>query len=171
MLIRALLLTLMLALQSNSLASAETVLELVPASEEPHPIMQANGRFEVILKPLETYNQAEDAKMGRMSIDKTFEGDLEGTSRGEMISGGSPAEGWAGYVAIEHVTGSLGGKSGSFLLQHSATMSPEGQELNIIVIPGSGTGELEGLSGTMKIVIQDGKHAYVFEYSLPDASP
>ena len=66
--------------------------------------------------------------------------------------------------------GSLGGKSGSFLLQHSATMSPQGQELNIIVIPGSGTAELEGLSGTMSIEIKDGKHSYVFEFSLPGDS-
>lgn len=134
---------------------------------EARPTMIATGPFEVTLKPLEPYNQAADAKVGRMSIDKTFHGDLEATSRGEMLSGGSPAEGSAGYVAIERVTGDLGGRSGSFLLQHSGTMSPEGQELTVLVIPGSGTEELVGLSGSMKIVIEDGKHSYVFDYSLP----
>ncbi len=130
--------------------------------------MRATGPFEAKLQPLETYNQTENAKVARLSIDKTFEGDLEGTSQGEMLSGGSPAEGSAGYVAIERVTGSLGGKDGSFLLQHSATMTPEAQELSIHVIPGSGTDELAGLSGSMQILIEDGKHAYVFDYTLPD---
>jgi len=129
-------------------------------------VKRATGSFEVTLAPLETSNEAADAKIGRMSIDKTFTGDLDATGRGEMLSGGSPAEGSAGYVAIERVTGILGGRNGSFLLQHSATMTPESRVLDIQVIPGSGTGELEGLTGTMSIEIEAGDHRYVLEYSI-----
>lgn len=132
--------------------------------------LQAKGTFEVKLGPLETYNQAADAKVGRMSIDKTFAGDLSATSQGEMLTGGSPAEGSAGYVAIEKVTGTLRGQSGGFLLQHSATMTPASQEQTITVVPGSGSGDLEGIAGTMSIEIRDGKHFYDFGYTLP-ASP
>ena len=128
---------------------------------------RATGTFKVRLAPLETYSQEPEAKIARMSIDKTFEGDLAATSRGEMLSGGSPAEGSAGYVAIERVTGTLHGKSGSFLLQHSGTMRPGVQELNVTVILDSGTGNLSGLEGKMIIEIRDDQHFYSFEYSLP----
>lgn len=129
--------------------------------------MRATGTFEVQLKPLEAYNQSPAAQIGRMSIDKTFEGELAANSQGEMLSGGSPASGSAGYVAIERVTGVLQGKSGSFLLQHSATMTPEAQEAKITVVPGSGTAELEGIGGEMGIEIESGQHSYWFEYELP----
>ena len=145
----------------GSATQAETV-------EEGRTPMQAKGTFEVELGPLETYTRDTDAKIGRMSIDKTFAGDLVGTSQGEMLSGGSPAEGSAGYVAIERVTGAVGGRQGSFLLQHSGTMTPEAQTLTIGVVPASGTGELEGIAGAMSIEIEDGQHLYVFEYTLPD---
>ena len=128
--------------------------------------MEAKGTFEVKLGPLETYNQAADANIGRMSIDKTFAGDLSGTSQGEMISGGSPADGSAGYVAMERVTGPLEGRSGSFLLQHSATMTPTSQESTITVVPGSGTGELAGITGAMSIEVEEGQHLYDFDYTL-----
>ena len=137
--------------------------------EETPTTMRAKGTFEVKLSPLETYNQAADAKIGRMSIDKTFAGDLVATSQGEMLSGGSPAEGSAGYVAIERVTGALRGRSGSFLLQHSGTMTPASRKTTITVVPDSGTGELEGLAGTMAIEIEEGKHFYDFEYTLPSS--
>jgi len=130
--------------------------------------MKAKGTFEVQLSPLETYNQSADAKIGRMSIDKTLEGDLVGTSQGEMLTGGSPAEGSAGYAAMERVTGELGGRNGSFLLQHSATMTTTSQSMTITVVPVSGTGELEGIEGTMSILIEDGRHFYEFEYTLPE---
>ncbi len=137
--------------------------------EETLTTMRAKGTFEVKLTPLETYNQAADAKIGRMSIDKTFAGDLVGTSQGEMLSGGSPAEGSAGYVAIERVTGALQNRSGSFLLQHSGTMTPTSQKSTITVVHGSGTGELEGIAGTMSIEIEDGKRFYEFDYALPSS--
>jgi hypothetical protein len=102
-----------------------------------------------------------------MSIDKQLHGGLEGSSKGEMIAGGDFRTGSAGYVAMELVSGTLDGKTGSFALQHSATMDPSGQKMHIIVVPGSGTGELKGLTGTFTIVIINGQHSYDFDYSLP----
>jgi len=128
----------------------------------------ANGTFKVQLSPLPQYNQAVDAKLARMSIDKQFHGDLEGTSQGEMLSAGTEVKGSAGYVAIERINGLLHGRSGSFVLQHNATMNRGAPELNIIVVPDSGTGELTGLSGKMRIIIADGRHSYEFDYTLPD---
>src|SRR5262249_10125904 len=111
----------------------------------------AKGSFEVKLAPIETYSK--DASLGRMSIDKHFHGDLEATSIGEMLSAGSPVKGSAGYVAIEKVTGTLEGQSGSFVLQHFATMNRGTPRLMIEVVPDSGTGDLTGLSGTLQINI------------------
>jgi len=131
---------------------------------------QATGPFEVKLNPLQQYNAADDAKLARMSIDKQFHGDLEATSVGEMLSAGTDVKGSAGYVAIERVSGALHGHSGSFVLQHNATMTRGTPYQNIIVVPDSGTGALLGLSGNMRIIIADGKHAYEFNYTLPGDS-
>lgn len=126
----------------------------------------AKGAFDVKLQPLEAYNKNADAGLGRMSIDKQFHGELEATSQGEMLYAGS-AKGSGGYVAVERVTGTLDGKRGGFSLQHNATMTDGAPYLNIIVVPGSGTEELTGLDGTMKIVIAEGgKHYYEFDYEL-----
>ena len=129
-------------------------------------MQQAKGPFDVKLAVLEPYN-TNDPTMGRRSIDKQFHGDLEATSRGEMLSaGGSRDDG--GYVAIERVTGTLHGRRGSFALQHKATMTAGVPMLDIIVVPGSGTDELRGLSGTMNIEIAPGgAHSYDFSYRLP----
>jgi len=131
-------------------------------------VAHATGSFEVKIRP-----QADDflqgSSLGRMTIDKQFHGDLEGTSKGEMLTGGEVAKGSAGYVAIEQVTGSLNGRSGSFILQHSGTMTRGTPQLTISVVPDSGTGQLAGLSGTMTIKITDGKHFYDFAYSLPES--
>lgn len=131
---------------------------------------RATGTFEVKLSPLAPYNQDEGAALGRMSIDKQFRGDLEATSKGEMLSAGTLVDGSAGYVAIERVTGTLHGRSGTFVLQHSGTMNRGAPQLTVTVVPDSGTGRLAGLAGTMVINIADGKHSYEFEYTLP-ASP
>lgn len=101
-----------------------------------------------------------------MSIDKQFHGDLDGPSKGQMLTAGTAVKNSAGYVAIEHFTGTLNGKRGSFSLQHNATMTRGEGKLNIIVVPDSGTEELIGLSGTMSIEIANGKHSYVFEYTI-----
>jgi hypothetical protein len=105
-----------------------------------------------------------------MSIDKQFHGDLEASSKGEMLTAGTAAKGSAGYVAIERVSGSLHGGTGTFILQHNATMNRGTPQLNIIVVPDSGTGQLARITGTMNIIIADGKHSYDFVYSLPGAN-
>jgi Protein of unknown function (DUF3224) len=109
-----------------------------------------------------------DARLGRLSIDKQFQGELEATSKGEMLTAGTPVKGSAGYVAIELVTGKLHGRSGSFILQHTGTMDKGRPSLTVTVVPDSGTEELKGLSGKMAIDIADGKHSYEFEYSLEE---
>ena len=128
----------------------------------------ARGPFDVKLTPQKPDNApAESAGFGRMSIDKQFHGDLEATSAGEMLAAMTGVQGSAGYVAIERVTGALHGRSGSFVLQHNATMTRGTPHLNVIVVPDSGTGELAGLSGTMNIVIAEGgKHSYELDYTL-----
>jgi Protein of unknown function (DUF3224) len=129
----------------------------------------ATGPFDVKLDALQTYNQA-DPSMGRRSIDKRFHGELDATSKGEMLSVGTARDN-GGYVAIERVTGTLAGRSGSFALQHNATMTAGVPYLNIVVVPGSGTGELSGLSGSMNIdIAPGGAHSYRFDYSLPPAA-
>ncbi len=125
----------------------------------------AHGTFAVKVVPL-TPPPAEG--LGRFSIDKQIHGDLEATTKGEMFSGGDPKSGLAGYVAIEVVTGTLAGKRGSFALQHSATMDMGGPKMSVIVVPGSGTGELKGISGTFTIRIEGGQHFYDLDYTLPE---
>ncbi len=128
--------------------------------------MHAKGPFDVKITPLASDELPK--ALGRMSIDKQFHGELEGTSKGEMLTAGTDVKGSAGYVALEQVTGTVNGRSGSFILQHSATMNRGVPQLSITVVPDSGTGQLVGLSGNMNIVITDGKHSYDFEYSLPE---
>lgn len=130
--------------------------------------MRARGDFEVKLAALQPYNADPDAQFARMSLDKIFRGDLQAVSKGEMLSAGSPQNGSAGYVAIERVTGTLHGRKGSFSFQHHATMHRGVHQLEVIVVPGSGAGDLRGLSGTLAIVVADGKHSYDFEYELDD---
>jgi hypothetical protein len=101
-----------------------------------------------------------------MSIDKEFKGDLAATSRGEMLMAGTSVKGSAGYVAIERVTGSLGGRAGSFVLQHTGVMNRGTPQLSVSVVPDSGTDQLVGLSGRMAIIIESGKHSYEFDYTL-----
>jgi hypothetical protein len=129
----------------------------------------ARGTFDVKLTPLTTYENADGSPLGRMSIDKQFHGDLEATSKGEMLSAGGQVKGSAGYVAIERVHGSLNGRRGSFILQHSGRMTRGAPELVITVVPDSATDQLTGLAGTMDIIIEPGKHSYVLRYTLGDA--
>lgn len=128
---------------------------------------RASGTFDVKINPLTAYDASEGSPLGRMSIDKQFHGDLEATSKGEMLSAMTAVQGSAGYVALERVTGSLEGRTGSFILQHSGTMTRGTPGLTISVVPDSGTGELLGLTGRMSIEIGAGKHSYELEYSLP----
>jgi hypothetical protein len=126
----------------------------------------AHGTFTVKMVPL---TPAPAEGLSRFSIDKEIHGDLEATTKGEMFSGGDFKTGAAGYVAIEVVTGTLGGKHGSFALQHFATMDANGPKMNVVIVPGSGTGELKGIAGTFTITIAGGVHSYDFDYTLPAA--
>ncbi|MFO1369188.1 MAG: DUF3224 domain-containing protein [Marinagarivorans sp.] len=129
--------------------------------------MKITGEFQVKLQPMESYAKGtEGINLGRMSIDKTFSGPLEATSQGEMLSALTATQGSAGYVAIEQVVGSLSGKKGSFVLQHFGTMNRGQDRLVLEVVPDSGTGELIGLAGKMRIKKDNGKHLYEFEYEL-----
>ena len=128
--------------------------------------MHANGPFDVKLTPQPAEPDI-DGDLGRMALDKTFHGDLEATSKGTMLSAMTGVKGSAGYVALERVTGTLHGRRGSFVLQHSGTMDRGAPALTISVVPDSGTDELVGLSGSMAIVIAQGKHNYGFDYELP----
>ena len=132
---------------------------------------RASGTFEVSLTPYpgEAGNDngsANELIVGRLAIEKQFDGDLKASSRGEMLSIGTRTQGSAGYVAMEWVSGILNGRSGRFALQHSGTMSRGAPTLSITVVPDSGTGELAGISGRMTIEIVDGKHNYGFDYSF-----
>lgn len=128
----------------------------------------AKGTFTVKLSPLPFEGQADGSKLGRLSIDKQIAGDLTATIAGQMLSAGTDTKGSAGYVAIERVEGSLHGRKGSFVLQHTGTMNRGAPSLSVTVVPDSGTGELTGLAGTFTIAISDGKHFYEFAYALPD---
>ena len=129
--------------------------------------MQAKGEFKVKLAPQPAAPGIEAANLGRMTIDKQFQGDLAASSLGEMLSAMGQVQGSAGYVAIERVTGSLHGKRGSFVLQHHGIMNRAVPQMSVMVVPDSGTDQLTGLRGAMQILIEDGRHSYVFEYDLP----
>ena len=129
---------------------------------------RASGTFEVKISPQE--DKTGDPTLGRMSLDKQFHGDLEATSKGQMLTAGTAVQGSAGYVAIERVSGTLKGRNGTFALQHSGTMTRGTPQLTITVVPDSGTGQLAGLAGRMTINIADGKHSYEFEYTLAETA-
>ena len=126
----------------------------------------AKGTFDVKMAP-QTDDKVGDPTVGRMALDKQFHGDLEGTSKGQMLAVSTDVPGSAGYVAMERVNGSLHGRNGTFALQHNGVMTRGEPELSITVVPDSGTGELAELAGKMTINIVDGKHFYEFEYILP----
>lgn len=127
---------------------------------------RATGTFTVSLTPqADSWNEA-NKSLGRMLIDKQFAGNLEGTSIGQMLSYRTAVDGSAGYVAIEEVKGTLMERYGTFVLQHSSTMNRGVPSQSITVVPDSGTGELEGISGEMVIKIEEGQHFYEFEYEI-----
>lgn len=137
-------------------ATASTLKELA--------MHHAAGQFEVKLKPV----SAADEPVMRMSLDKQFHGDLEASSIGQMMAGGNEANGARVYVALETVTGSLKGKTGSFVLAHRGTMTKASQALSVIIVPETGTGDLAGITGELGIDVRDGKHFYTLDYTLPE---
>jgi len=130
----------------------------------------AKGAFDVKVTPQKPDSkEAETSKLGRMSLDKQFHGDLEATSTGEMLAAMTEIKGSAGYVAMERVNGTLHGRSGTFVLQHLGTMTRGVPQMNVTVMPDSGTDGLVGLTGTMTIKTEEEKHFYEFDYTLPAA--
>ncbi len=106
--------------------------------------------------------------IGRMRFEKTFHGELTAGSQVEMMGYMREGVGSGAYVALEHVTGTLGGRQGSFMLQHSCAMDRGKQQQSITVVPDSGTAALAGLGGTMTIDIVSGQHFYTFVYTIAD---
>jgi hypothetical protein len=131
---------------------------------------RASGTFAVQLKPQPPDASASDSGIGRLSIDKQFQGELEGTSQGQMLAASTAVEGSAVYVAMEKVSGTLQGRPGSFVLHHTGIMTRGSPQLTISVVPDSGTGELVGLAGTMDIQIEGGGHFFRFDYTLGESS-
>ena len=125
---------------------------------------RARGTFEVVITP----DPPDDSGIGRMAIAKSWHGDLSGAGHGSMLSAGDPSQQRAGYVALEVVVGSLAGRDGSFAFHQLGVMRPEGQDLTYAVVPGSGTGDLAGIEGTLELAIDaDGTHTYDLAYTLP----
>ena len=138
---------------------------IAPAQQKEKTMSQhARGTFTVDMRPL---NPPVAQGINRFSIDKKLTDDMEGSTKGEMISGGDPKLGAAGYVAMELFTGTLAGRHGSFALQHTATMDHGGRNMSVTVVPGSGTQDLKGIAGTFSIEIANGQHSYDMEYTLP----
>jgi hypothetical protein len=132
--------------------------------------VHARGTFDVTLNPLPINEGAAGGTLGRMSVDKHYHGDLQGTGKGEMLSAGTDVKTSAGYVAVERVAGTLNGSAGTFVLQHSGTMNRGVGELVIAVVPDSATGQLTGLAGRLTIDIANGQHSYDFDYTLPGSA-
>jgi hypothetical protein len=153
-----------LAAQSQSNSSTPS-----PSQKETLMTAYAAGSFDVKITPLDPAFKTEDNSLGRMSIDKQYHGDLDATGKGEMLTGGTAVKGSGVYVAVERVSGTLNGRAGTFLLQYSDVMTQGTPHLSITVVADSGTGQLTGLTGTMNVIITDGKHSYDFSYSLPPA--
>jgi len=129
-------------------------------------MVQVRGEFDVKLSPMPPDDKDNPSPLGRLSLEKAFRGALSGTSRGQMLAFRSAVDGSAGYVAMEQVTGTLEGRAGTFVLQHSSTTARGTPHQSITVVPDSGTGDLAGLSGTMTIDIVDKKHFYNFDFSI-----
>jgi hypothetical protein len=155
-----------------AVAAAAMTLALNASAQKEMPMVHAQGSFDVKMTPAEPTDFEKANDIARFTFDKTWQGDFEGVSHGEMITGSTAATGSMAYVAIERMTGKLNGRQGSFTFSHRATMtkgdSPSAGVLSVTVVPNSGTGELAGLSGSLMIHIDaQGKHTWTFDYSLP----
>lgn len=147
------------------LAASQTSAQSANPKEASMP-HHATGPFDVKVTPQD--DKSEDPLLGRMTLDKQYHGDLDATGKGQMLTAGSAVKGSGAYVAIEKVTGSLQGRTGSFVLQHTGIMTQNTPQLTITVVPDSGTGQLAGIAGKMTIIIATGgKHSYDLEYTLP----
>ncbi len=150
---------------------AHSQINLLPAQSRKEKTMttHATGTFEVKITTQAPEDKADGVSLERFLNEKQFRGDIEASSRADMLTAGTEVKGSAGYVAMERVTGTLHGRTGSFVLQHSGIMNRGVPQLSVTVVPDSGTGQLVGLAGKMAIDIRDGKHFYDFEYTLPES--
>ena len=142
---------------SGSVTSQTQGTNMRTAQKDTFVSKHATGPFDVKTTP----QSAEDKSETPLGLD--------GTGVGEMLTAGSPVKGSGAYVAIERVSGTLQGRTGTFVLQHTGTMNHGVPQLSITIVPDSGTGELTGISGKLNITISEGKHTYDLEYSLPAA--
>ncbi len=148
-------------------ASGQNTIKKIESAKVKIVTNHATGMFEVKATPMAAEENIGDPTIGRLALNKQFSGGLTGTSKGQMLGFQAETPGTGGYVAIERFNGTLDGKKGGFALQHIGTMADGNFELNVSVVPGSGTGELAGISGKMGIIIEGKKHSYVLDYSLP----
>lgn len=151
-----------------STAGAQSQPAAAAPTQKAGPAMHAHGTFDVKMAPQPSDDKSE-TPLGHMTLDKQLHGDLDGISHGEMLTGGTTVKGSGVYVAVERVEGTLQGRHGTFLLYHTGVMTRGMPSLSILVVPDSGTGQLAGISGKLNILIDQGKHSYDFEYTLPDA--
>ncbi len=163
--LKTILLSVFVSLAAQPLSAQSPPSKLL--RKDPVMTRHAEGTFDVKTTPLPGDDATGATLIGRYALVKQFNGDLEGTSKGEMLGAGDPSSGSAGYVAIEQVTGTLSGRHGSFALQHMGIMENGGYKLMVTVVPGSGAGELAGITGSMTIAVANGKHSYTLEYTLP----
>ncbi len=126
----------------------------------------ARGPMDLDILPEPPFLDESGVTLSRNAVSKTFHGDMAGTSEAQMIAAFTATPGSAGYVAIEHFTGSVEGKSGSFVMQHSGLMNRGDAQLTVTIVPDSGSGDLTGISGTLEIDNEDGKHTYALNYNL-----
>lgn len=128
--------------------------------------IRATGTFEVKLVPQTTEGFDEGGALGRMTIDKVFTGDIEGTSKGQMLMAMATVKTSAAYVAVERVTGSVHGRKGTFAMHHTGVMNRGTPSLAVVIVPDSGTEELAGISGALNIIIEKGVHSYELDYDF-----
>ena len=128
----------------------------------------AEGDFDVKNTPHPPDETTAGTGIGRFTLDKQYHGDLQGTAKGIMLGSGNPATGSAGYVAMEQVEGTLAGRTGSFAIQHFGSMDSGKFDLKLLIVPGSGAGDLAGISGAVTFTNASGKHSYAMDYTLPE---
>jgi hypothetical protein len=137
-----------------------------PPVQDTSMTRHARGTFEVSITPVPSAEGAAPDGPGRMTLTKTFHGDIDATGEGEMLATLGPDQSGA-YAALERVRGAVNGRTGTFALVHRGVMDRGAQDLSITVVPGSGTGDLTGIAGVFHLTIADGEHRYDLEYTLP----
>ena len=162
---------LLVAAASVTTLAAQSVAAAPTITKPGNMTQRATGSFEVKVTQQTASEIAQSGEIMRLTIDKEFRGDLAGTSKGEMLAAGTESTGSGVYVAVERVTATLAGRTGKFVLMHAGTRNKTSQDLSVTVAPESGTGGLAGIAGKMTIIIEGGKHDYVFEYTLPPSKP